>query len=169
MCTTIQRRPKSETQSAEGNGELPPSNPSLLTSQSRICRSRSLKNERGTTIVEFALILSLFVLIILGIMNFGRALWAYSAMAHVAREGARYAIVRGSESGRATTAAEIRNYVQGRAGPLGPVEVTTSWIPDNKPGSVVEVRVQYDFSSVLPLVPAGTIPLASTSRMVITF
>ncbi len=119
--------------------------------------------------VEFALVISLLLLIVLGIMNFGLALWAYSAMAHVAREGARYAIVRGSESGRAATAAEIRNYVQGRAGPLGPVQVTTSWIPDNKPGSVVEVRVQYNFSPVLPLVPAGTITLASTSRMVITF
>jgi Flp pilus assembly protein TadG len=126
----------------------------------------ALKDERGAYLVEFAIVALVLVLMIFGIMEFGRAIWASGSVAHAAREGTRYAIVRGEESGRTATASDIETYVQSRAG-LSPVEVTTTWEPNKKPGSVVQVTVRYDFQPAVPFVPPMV--FTSTSRMVISF
>src|ERR671918_2617172 len=51
------------------------------------------KPSRGQTLVEFALIIPLFVLLLFGILDFGRAVLAYNSISNAAREGARTAIV----------------------------------------------------------------------------
>ena len=102
-------------------------------------------------------------------MEFGRAIWIYGTVAHVAREGARFAIVRGSESGRTTSPAEVQTYVETVAAGMTGLTVTTTWDDASKdPGTVVQVRVDRQFDPALPLV-TGSIPLSSTSRMVIAF
>ena len=64
-------------------------------------RGRTLRrNERGVEVIEFALVSIFLFMLVFGIMEFGRAIWIYGTVAHVAREGTRFAIVRGSESGR---------------------------------------------------------------------
>jgi Flp pilus assembly protein TadG len=53
-------------------------------------RSTSLfKKMKGQSMVEFAMILPLFVLFIIGIFELGRAFFAYIAITNAAREGAR--------------------------------------------------------------------------------
>jgi Flp pilus assembly protein TadG len=47
----------------------------------------------GQALVEFALVLPLFILLLLGIFDFGRAVYAWSTINNAAREGARIAIV----------------------------------------------------------------------------
>jgi Flp pilus assembly protein TadG len=47
------------------------------------------RNEHGQSMVEFALILPLFVLFIVGIFELGRAFFSYIAITNAAREGAR--------------------------------------------------------------------------------
>jgi Flp pilus assembly protein TadG len=108
----------------------------------------------------------LLFLLLFGITEFGRALWLYGTMSHGAREAARYAIVRGAESGRAVTSNDIEAYVRNVVG-LSTAQVTTTWAPDNKPGSVVQVRVQAPFESAVPIIPS--MPLSTTSRLVISF
>lgn len=49
----------------------------------------------GQSLVEFALVLPLFLLIIIGMVDVGRAIWANNSVANAAREAARYAIVHG--------------------------------------------------------------------------
>ena len=127
---------------------------------------RFLKGERGAYLVEFAIIAPVFLLLVFGLMEFGRAIWSYSSVAHAAREGVRYAIVRGEESGRLATSSEIETYVRERAG-LSSAQVTTTWTPNNKPGSVVQVQVNYSFQPSVPMIPS--MALTSTSRMVISF
>lgn len=51
--------------------------------------------ERGQALLEFALILPIFVVAILGMIDIGRAIWANNAVANAAREAARYAAVHG--------------------------------------------------------------------------
>jgi Flp pilus assembly protein TadG len=51
------------------------------------------KPSRGQTLVEFALVIPLFVLLLFGIVDFGRAVLAYNSISNAAREGARTAIV----------------------------------------------------------------------------
>lgn len=125
------------------------------------------RNERGSQLTEFAFVAILLFMLVFGIMEFGRAIWMYDTVAHAAREGARYAIVRGAESGQTATAGDVQTYVQTRATGMTAVTVTTTWEPDNNPGSVVQVRVDTLFQPVVPFLPATT--LTSTSRMVISF
>jgi hypothetical protein len=48
---------------------------------------------RGQGIVEFALVVSLLLLILFGIIDFSRLFFAYATMANGVREGARYGVV----------------------------------------------------------------------------
>jgi hypothetical protein len=53
---------------------------------------------RGQSMVEFALILPILVLLLAGFFDFGRVVLGNDALAHAAREAARYAIVHGGSS-----------------------------------------------------------------------
>src|SRR6186997_1081490 len=48
---------------------------------------------RGQALVEFALVIPLFVLFLVAIFDLGRAVFAYNTLTNAAREGARTAIV----------------------------------------------------------------------------
>ncbi len=48
-------------------------------------------NQRGTTIAEFAIVSSIFFMLIFGIIEFGRLLYTHNALTDAARRGARYA------------------------------------------------------------------------------
>ena len=54
---------------------------------------RFLRSSRGANAVEFALIAPVFILILMGIIDFGRIFNAYITITHAAREGARWAAV----------------------------------------------------------------------------
>ena len=53
------------------------------------------RKEKGATLVEFAFILILVLTILLGIMGFGHALYAYHFVNHAAKEATRWAAVNG--------------------------------------------------------------------------
>lgn len=58
-------------------------------------RYRHHGEPRGQALVEFAIVIPIFILIVVGIFDFGRVVWATSAVTNAAREAARYAIVHG--------------------------------------------------------------------------
>lgn len=51
---------------------------------------------KGQSLVEFALIMPLLLLIITGLFDVARATWQENTLAYAAREGTRYAIVHGA-------------------------------------------------------------------------
>lgn len=51
------------------------------------------RKQRGQALVEFALILPVLMLILLGIFDVGRMVYAYNAVSNAAREGGRTAII----------------------------------------------------------------------------
>lgn len=53
------------------------------------------KRERGHALTEMALTLPILLMVIMGIMDFGRAFFIYSQVSNAAREGARWGSVRG--------------------------------------------------------------------------
>jgi hypothetical protein len=67
-------------------------------------RRRLAHKSRGQTLVEFALILPVFILILVGIFDAGRAVFAYQTVNNAAREGGRQAIVD-----------QTLDHIQGRA------------------------------------------------------
>lgn len=58
-------------------------------------RLRRRDGERGQGLVEFALVVPLFLLIVFSMLDMGRAIWANDAVDNAAREGARFASVTG--------------------------------------------------------------------------
>jgi Flp pilus assembly protein TadG len=48
--------------------------------------------QRGSTLVEFAIGATVFLMVIFGVLEFGRALWTHNALADAARRAARYAV-----------------------------------------------------------------------------
>lgn len=52
-----------------------------------------LRNESGTSSVEFTLVALVFFLFVFGIVDFGRAMWQWNAAAKATQMGARFAVV----------------------------------------------------------------------------
>src|SRR5262249_49875900 len=77
--------------------------------------ARLIGARRGTTAVEFALIALPLLLLLLGIIEFGRMLWTQSALHYAVQEAARCAAVNpGTCAGSSAT----QNYAVARAGGL---------------------------------------------------
>src|SRR5688572_18556354 len=79
-------------------------------------------NDRGQALVEFALVIPIFLLILFGILDLGRAVYAYATLNNAAREGARVAVVD-------QTVSHIQEIAAGHATGLGitPADVTIDW------------------------------------------
>ena len=61
-----------------------------------IRRLRAFHDDGAQSLVEFALVLPLFLLIVTGIFDVARAVWQENTLAYASREGTRYAIVHGA-------------------------------------------------------------------------
>ena len=128
------------------------------------------RSRRGSTLVESAVVAAVFLLLLVGIMEFGRLGFAYNEVSFAAQRAVRYAAVRGSASGHAASAADVQNAALVYTGALDntQVTVTTTWTPDNHPGSTVQVMVVYNFATVLVPLSAGMLAVRTTARDIIT-
>ena len=137
----------------------------------RLVRRKAARGtgQRGSVMVESALTLLLFLMFLLGIFDFGRMVYCYNYVSYAARRATRYASMRGNSSSSPVSASDIQTWVRNNAVGVYPssLVVTTTWSPDNKPGSTVQVRVRCDFQPVIPFLPNTIIQLKSTSKMVI--
>lgn len=145
-------------------------------------------SEHGSSVVEMALALVILLTMVFGMMEISLALYTYHFVSEAAREGTRYAIVRGSScAGFATacpaTPADIQNYIQTLGFPgINPAAMTvnTAWssypaggaclpLPNcTNPGNMVQVTVNYQYPLSIPFIPASTINMSSSSEMVIS-
>ena len=135
----------------------------------------SYSSEQGQELVEFALLLPLLMLLLLGVMEFGLAVMRYNAVANVGREVARYAIVH--PQGQAIE--EFINKDNGYGEGLRPwtrglitddLDITCTLQNRGFPSSTVEVTVTYAHGFLTaPLIQAlggqPTITLQSVSTM----
>ncbi len=130
--------------------------------------SRRWGPRNGTAILESALLGPLFLLLIAALVHFAFATMSYNILSSAVRDGARYASVHGSSSTNPATQGSMQTYVQGRAIGLiqSQITVTTTWTPNNHPGSVVKIQGKYTVPSLWDLIP-GTVYVASVSQMAI--
>lgn len=131
----------------------------------RVRRSR----QKGSAMVELALCLMGFLLLTLGSMEFGWAIYAYNSCSYAAQTGARWASVNGSLSNSPATAASVTSYVQSQMVALDPnvMSVNTSWSPNNSPGSTVTITVGYTVVPLVGLAIKNSFNVSSTAQMVI--
>jgi len=127
------------------------------------------RQRRGSTLVESSVVAAVFLILLAGIMEFGRLGFAYNAVSFAAQRAARYAAVRGSGSGHAASTSDVATVAKSYTAALDntKVTVTTTWNPDNRPGGTVEVTVSYGFVSVLTPIAATSLTVQTTSRHII--
>lgn len=119
--------------------------------------------------VELALTFMGFLMLTLGSMEFGWAIYAYNSCSYAAQSGARWASVNGSLSPSPATAASVTSYVQSQMVALDPnlLTVNTSWSPNNSPGSTVTITVGYTVVPLVGLAIKNSFNVSSTAQMVI--
>ena len=144
----------------------------------------SSRRDRGQSLVEFALVLPLFLLIIFGIVDAGRLIYTYNTVANSARDGARVAIVNQSTSGTNTcdtTAATAWSVGCSLASGIGlglqgadvvvqyrnPTDTAACATPII--GCIASVAVTGTYRPLTPVIGQliGDVPVTSTTKMAI--
>jgi len=112
----------------------------------RSVRSRKLRRTRlGVAATEFAIIAPIFFLMLIGFLEFGRALMVQQVLINASRVGARQAITTSATT--AEVRAAVEDYTEGLAVPGVEVAVTPS--PSGAaPGTSITVTTSVDFAEV---------------------
>jgi Flp pilus assembly protein TadG len=137
----------------------------------------------GQSLVEFSLTAFLTSITMLFVLEIGRMLLVYTAIADAAREGVRYAIVHGSSraigsaqndaSGPSSNPAQVVTVVDNFAGTgaltIGRLIVNVTYPgSSNAPGQTVNVSIVYPYDPLVTYFPA-TLRLGSASQGVIQY
>jgi Flp pilus assembly protein TadG len=128
---------------------------------------RTGRSERGQSLVEFALVAPVFILVLVGIFDVGRAVFAFNTLSNASREAARVAIVNQTE-------ADIEAEAVKQAVSLGITsgEVTVAYVGHDGTGTCsspygvgcrASVTVQYTFVAATPVIGQILGPFAITS------
>ena len=123
-----------------------------------------IRGNRGQSVIEFAFVLPLLLLVCFGITEFGRAWMTMNIMTSAAREGVRLAVVTAPDI--PAVQQRVRDVCQ--AAGVDPTAITVVPPDPADPDRRVSVTVQADFE----VIPgrflgafSGTIPLQTTSIM----
>lgn len=124
---------------------------------------RTELKKRGQAMVEFALVLPILLIILLGIMEFGLVFHEYLVVTHAAREGARVAVLGGTDT-------EISSAVTRAADSIDRGSLTTTIAPGVRVrGNQVTVQVTNPVPLVTPLFsaifPQNPFPVSGISIM----
>src|SRR4051812_38083935 len=106
----------------------------------------------GSALVEAAFVIPVILLLLYGVFCGAIMVITVDQVDTAAREGARWASVRGAQYGFETknppaTAADISDYVKAQGVTLDPAVMTVnpSWDTSNRPGNYVTVEVIYNW------------------------
>ena len=143
-------------------------------------QARIHTDERGQALVEFALVASFLVILVVSILEMSLFLYTYATLTDAAKEGVRSAIVHGS-SGTGTVDAEdcgtdlttaanavIMTYTNLSFHKLSSSNITITCPNGNAPGNLVTVAVSYPFQPLL-LSNWASITISATSAGRIQF
>lgn len=114
-----------------------------------------IHNEQGAAVVEFALLLPILMLIIIGILTFGIVFNSYLQITHAAREGVRWAVL-GASHGDITSKA--KNSAPGIDWSSATIEITGvpaggAQVEDQ--GNEAAVKVTYPLPSIVKDLGSG--------------
>ena len=155
---------------------------------------KSSLDESGASLVEFTVSAAVLFMALFGIIQCSLGLYAYNYVSDAAREGTRYAIVRGTKCSAPpmtncqATQADIQTYLRGFQYPgidVNNLTATANWYSASAttpttwaacgtgnackvPGNAVQVQVRYTFPLRIPYWKNSSVSIASISQMVIS-
>ena len=114
-------------------------------------------NERGSTLVEFAIGVTVFVTAMFAVLEFGRALWVHNALADAARRGARYAVLHSASDSGSVKNVVVYGDASGAGQPmltnLSTANVVVTYNNFGLNDGTVSVSIEnYQFQFVIPIV-----------------
>lgn len=141
-------------------------------------RSRHKKRARGQALVEFALVIPVFLLVLCGILDFGFMLFTRMSVINAAREGARISVTAADPTTIPTIATgTAQNAAFGL--PAASVNVSAACIAIKTPsscnfstktasqaGDAVSVTVSYTYRTFFPFFFGTSFPMSATVQMV---
>ncbi len=115
------------------------------------------KDQRGATLLEFAIGATIFLTVIFSVLEFGRALWVHNALTDAARRGARYAVLHAAADSGAVKNVVVYGDPAGGTKPvvdrLSTANVDVNYANFGLEGGTVSVTItDYQFQFILPLV-----------------
>ncbi|MCH6267630.1 TadE/TadG family type IV pilus assembly protein [Neobacillus citreus] len=118
-----------------------------------------MKSEKGQSLVEFALILPVLVLILLGIVDFARIFHAYLTIDHAGREAARAASIGKDE-------ATIKSIAVNQGSSIG-LTTTQVTVTNGSSGNNATITIEFPVTFLTPLIGniVGAITLKDTTVM----
>ena len=125
---------------------------------------RSLKNKKGQSLVETALVLPIIVLILTGIIDFGLMFNNYLVITSASREGARNAAVGASD-------VDIISSIMDMTSTLDATKMTITIYPAaslRKKGDEVRVTIRYNHELLTPVISSiipNPLPLKAETVM----
>ena len=122
---------------------------------------RLLRAESGTALVEFAMVMPIYITLLLGLVEFGRAFWIRNTLQFAAEETGRYAMTQLATDSAPLTA-KLQSQLSGIDAGSVSVQVTT----DTTSGTnYVTITADYVFEFLVPFLPVGPVTLTGRSRV----
>jgi Flp pilus assembly protein TadG len=115
-------------------------------------------NERGAAAVELALLMPILLLILVGIVEFGRGYHAKLTLTHAAREGAR-ALAVGDD------VADVRDVIESSIDGLDAGSLTIHGLASCTPGGTATISLDYDLDYSIPFWSEGSWDVDATGSM----
>lgn len=118
---------------------------------------RSSEKSRGQSVVEMALLLPILLLVVIGLIEFGRAFLFYTMISNAAREGARYGMVHPGQDAASIQAIRQAAWSRVVLVPTSTVSVEVTYDQLGEGGIIIPgksrviVTVQHAFSMMTPL------------------
>jgi Flp pilus assembly protein TadG len=129
----------------------------MRTFRRRLSLRRFVRNENGSIIVETALMITVLLLLVFGIVDMGRSLFVANTLISAARDGARFAVVHADDANILT---DTKNLVVARfntyrfGGPAlltDSVAVTLVGKVGTAPPKSIQVKIGYPFNWLTPV------------------
>ena len=111
-------------------------------------RFRALGKRNGSAMIEMAVILPLLVVLIVGVVEFGRILMVKQVITNAAREGARAGAIKLDDAGALSTALSVSQNYLTSSGLNGTPTVNSSFLTTGG-SSAIQVTISYNYDSSL--------------------
>jgi Flp pilus assembly protein TadG len=133
-------------------------------------RLRGRLANQGQALIEFALIIPILILLVIGLFDLGTAVYTRNVIANAAREGARTGIILGNNYSAVRT--QVQRTAPGLSSSNLRIDILPALESQREFSKPITVTVTYTYTAITPLIGrivgnGGRLPLTATSSMIV--